>query len=1130
MLKHIEIIQKMTDEQKLALAASVKSLALPEYAALGIPGVRHSGPNRVNAAMGNEFPPFQAAANSWDPDLLGDMAGAFARRAAADGINLLFMPKLRSKGAYTEGLTEDPLLTMHYAEKIIAATGNERVMPCAGVCSLSQTDADYADKTPDERALLEYYVMPFGNMQTDCPCSVSTDYTDLGGAYKGINTSTINRHLREWKYNQIICEGVDRDKYVNCLADGNIIWSGDVGVLRDAYRNYLKLKARVDSGESYIEELTKACQSGEALDAKTLDEAVDRVIEFAFSCHRWQNEGDRENVQYDAQLSARAAEESIVLLKNDGVLPLEKNSKVAVIGRLPCNVGSSSDLKLAEKIDESGEYVLAGTAAGYDIAGDRSDAMLEEALALAENADTVVLFMGTDKAREEVMRADRHSKLPANQLALADALSRTGKKVVAVVSSAFSADMSFDVNLSATLLAPTDGAHAYEALFNVISGKSNPSGKLAYTLYDDTDALFSRMKANKDGGKNKVGTFVGYRSYDASGEPVRYPFGYGLSYTEFVYSELKISGRTITFKVRNKGRVSGEEVAQIYIGAQKSSLARPVKELKDYVRISLAPGEEKTVSREIAEDSLAVIYSGKDVVERGIYNVYICSGVNDVRLSGNMQVGGVNLPHGLSDNIDYRLGESNILKGGYTLDKVKVVGDRGKKLRAASLFICKIAILGAGALIALDLSYIIGADIAQVGYVICGIAFVIGAIMLAVALVRIKNCRQTAVTVSEGVKVMQGEVKAAQPYELLFDKYFGEDDTEEEEDLPTENTEEERYIKYDSSMSLEEICAKLREFSARRGLSLEDKEVSEIIAAFCSSRLIIIQGQSPAVSRALVEVLSEFFCGGLYDEDAAKNYSSPRDFIIDVSDGAERRTAAAKAINDAQSRPDDVYIAALYGVTSAALSRFFAPFTKYVNYPDNGATVMLSEGGADERLYIPNNVWFVFTAAEGTDMSALDGTIADCACLLRAEGTITQKDDGVYEEGIVRTGQLEWVGKVYCADYALGEESSWKKIDKLEKFIGDRAGYSIPNKSWSAMEIYSSVLLACREEESAALDSTVAAKLLLPAFSRLGHQVNAEENGLIVAFEAIFGEGNMPECGKLIGTMSASVSSDAKGE
>ena len=239
MLKHIEIIQKMTDEQKLALAASVKSLALPEYAALGIPGVRHSGPNRVNAAMRNEFPPFQAAANSWDPDLLGDMAGAFARRAAADGINLLFTPKLRSKGAYTEGLTEDPLLTMHYAEKIIAATGDERVMPCADVCSLSQTDGDYADKTPDERALLEYYVMPFGNMQTDCPCSVSTDYTALGGAYKGINTSTINRHLREWKYDQIICEGVDRDKYVNCLADGNIIWSGDVGVLSEAYRNYL---------------------------------------------------------------------------------------------------------------------------------------------------------------------------------------------------------------------------------------------------------------------------------------------------------------------------------------------------------------------------------------------------------------------------------------------------------------------------------------------------------------------------------------------------------------------------------------------------------------------------------------------------------------------------------------------------------------------------------------------------------------------------------------------------------------------------------------------------------------------------------------------------------------------------
>lgn len=1132
MIKHIDIIQKMSDDQKLALAASLKALALPEFAALGIPCVRHSGPNRVNAAMGHVFPPYVAAANSWDDRLIGEMTGELARHAAQNGVNMLFTPKLRLRGAYSDGLTEDPCLSIDYAEKITSAIGAQGVMPCAGGCSFSDNDVRYADKVPDERALTEYHISVFGNMFTDCPCAVSTEYTALGGAYDRINTKTINDYLHSWKYSQIICEKVDDDKYVSCLAGGNLIWSGDAGVLREAYDRYLALKAKVDSGECYIEELTKACESGEALDDATLDAAVDRAIEFAFDCQAQANGVKSEGGAADIHsLALRAAEESIVLLKNSQALPLKDGIKIAVIGHLPCNSGGFSDELFAQKIKEGKRYQLVGRAAGYDAFGDRNDDMLEEARALCEQADVAVLFMGTDENREQAMLRARRSKLPANQLALADALSRTGKQVIAVLSSRLSIDMSFDERLSATILAPVEGAFACDALYNIMCGVSCPSGRLAYTCYDDADALFSSLKAAKDGGRNKVGVFVGYRSYDGDAAPVRYPFGFGLSYTSFAYSDLKISGENISFKLKNTGKVAGCEVAQIYIGKSDSSLARPVKELKGFVRVQLAPGQEKYVTVAIPRDKLAVVCDGKDAIEGGKYGVYVCSDVTSVRLSGEMTVSGIIIPRGASDSSDFRPSQSNILSGGYTFGKVKAVETRGRGLSKTGAALAIAALAVAIVFAFLSGTMLVPMYMARGWFIACSLFFVAGAVMFLVGWSRTRRAKAKAITVSEGFKVMKNNLKAAQPYELLFDECFAGEDDVEEQVLPVAE-EEERYIRYDSSMSLTEICQKLKDFSAQRGLILDDKSVYEVIASFCSSRLIIMHGQPPEVTAALIGVLSEFFGSGLYMQDSFGGYSSPYDFIYGVRGGEEKRTPAAKAISDAVSHADKAYIAALNGTSPAELSSFFLPFTKYVNYPDRGATVMLSQSGADGRLYIPNNVWFVFSFKEGADVCALDGHIADCACLMSVSATLSERgEDSVYEDGIVRIGQLEWAGKKYCADYVLGEESAWKKIDKLEKYLYVNAGYHIPNKMWSAMEIYSSVLLACGEEEPVALDCTVAAKLLLAAYSRLGKKAFADENGLSAATDEIFGEGNMAKSKKLMGIIgAAALSVGAKGE
>lgn len=1123
MIQYKDIIDRLTDEQKLALAASLKSLALPEFAAYGIPALHHAGPHRLNASMGGLFPPYGSAANSWDDELIGAMTGALARHAVQNSVNMIFTPKLSLKSPYREGLSEDPCLTAGYAREMAGAIAAAGAMPCAGVCAMNGTDVDFADLAPDARAIADYYTAAFDAVQGDC--AVSVEYTSPGVGYETVNTKTIADRLRGGKYSAIICERADKDKYVECLAAGQLLWSGDVGVLRKAYQNYLSLKDKVEKGECYIEELTRECERGTALDRATLDEAADRAIGYAFLCAR---EG-QPAAAGDGELPLRAARESIVLLKNEqDLLPLQKGLRLAVMGRLPARPGGTSEALLSEKLAARG-WQVTGVAAGYDIAAERSDEMLKEALSAADGADAVLLFLGTDTSREEAMLLNRRSKLPANQLALADALCASGKKVIVLLSSQCVPDLAFAEKLPALLLAPADGAFAYDALCDVLTGAYCPSGRLAYTCYQETDALMESFRAGKNAGKYKVGCFVGYRQYESCALPVRYPFGFGLSYTKFAYSDLQISDGKLRFRLKNTGSVRGCETAQIYIGAKNSALARPLRELRAYVRADLAPGEEKTLEVSVKSEWASVTCDGKRVTEAGDYFLYVCSDAGTVRLQGEVRTGGSKVTG--EDTSAYLLKDSNILSGGYTFGKVTRTEEKGKRMRVAGVLLCVFALVAA-ALLAVFRA--IGSGAGYVGwpaFLLPAAVFAVGLIVALCSLARSKKEKAETVTVSGGYQRMEKEIRAAQPYELLFDRYFNGEEAEEDEKEYAAEPEFEQYIKFDSSRSLEELCAGLKDLARRRGLLLSDEEVHSILAALCSSRLLLLYGQKQETVSALIRVLGEYFGSGTYAEEAAEGYASPRDFLQVTEENTTRSTAAARAISDASCNADKAYIAALCNVAPEEMSKFFLPFVKYVNYPDRGATVLVSENGAEGRVYVPNNVWFLFSLKEGADASALDAGIADCAGLLCVEGAAGQaEEESAGEENWVNIGQIEWAGKKYSADFTMGEETCWKKIDRLEKYVDTRAGYHISGKEWGALELYSSVMLACGEEENAVLDHTLAARLVLPAVCRLGGKAFGAEGGIAASFENIFGEGNTPESKKLIDRIGAASLAGGRGE
>lgn len=209
------------------------------------------------------------------------------------------------------------------------------------------------------------------------------------------------------------------------------------------------------------------------------------------------------------------------------------------------------------------------------------------------------------------MVVNRKVKLPANQLALVSAIAGRGKKIMAVLSGELNTDMSFDKYVSAVLVAPLGGKCCMRALLSVISGNVCPSGRLASTCYDDPDGLFERARAEKDAGRTKVGPFIGYLGYTTADIRVRYPFGFGLSYTKFEYSALAISGMSVSFTVKNVGGCDGCEVAQVYAGKKDSAVPNAARRLVALKKIKLRAGESKNITLNADVSVLSVFYDGK---------------------------------------------------------------------------------------------------------------------------------------------------------------------------------------------------------------------------------------------------------------------------------------------------------------------------------------------------------------------------------------------------------------------------------------------------------------------------------------------------------------------------------------
>ena len=663
-MKHTDIIRKLNLEQKCALLSGETVFTTRDFSEKGIPAIALSdGPNGVRKQAGAAdhlglnpsvpatcFPTAATVACSWDPALGEQIGQAMGEEAAAQEVAVLLGPGLNTKrsplcGRNFEYFSEDPYLSGKMAAAYVRGIQSEGIAACPKHFAVNSQELRRmaSDSVLDERTLRELYLTGFEIVVKEAkPKTIMSSYNLINGTYANENRHLLMDILRgEWGF------------------DGAVVtdWGGSndhaLGV-----QNGSTLEMPAPGGDA-VRELMQAVQSGKITEAD-VDARLDELLTLVFDTHAAVQSHSR---TFDADahhaLARRAAAESIVLLKNENdLLPLAEGAKVAVIGdfaQTPRYQGAGSSAVNSIKVDtfldclkESG-LVSVGFASGFDRQGKPDAAKQAEAVALAQKAEVVLLCLGLDEIKESEGLDRGDMRLADNQIELLKAVQQANPNTVVVLSAGASLETPWLKHCRTLVYGALGGQAGAGAMLDVLTGKVNPSGKLAETwvnAYADPPA-----KDNFAGPGRMVqyreGLYVGYRYYQTAGVPVAFPFGYGLSYTSFAYSNLQAASNGVTLTVTNTGKRAGAEIVQLYVAKPGAEVLRPAQELKGFAKVQLQPGESKTVT--ILLDDKAFRYWNTKTdsweVEGGSYELRVGASSADIRLTAVVEVAGTGAPN-----------------------------------------------------------------------------------------------------------------------------------------------------------------------------------------------------------------------------------------------------------------------------------------------------------------------------------------------------------------------------------------------------------------------------------------------------------------------------------------------------
>ena len=659
-MKHADIIKQMTLEEKCYLFSGKDFWQTRSLERLGGPNMTLSdGPHgiRKQAGEGDQlglnpslpatcYPTAATVANSWDPALGEEIGAHLGAEAASQGVGVVLGPGLNIKrspfcGRNFEYFSEDPYLAGKMAASYIRGIQKNGVSACPKHFAANSQELRRmaSDSVMDERTLREIYLTGFEiAVKEGHAKSIMSSYNRINGTYANENGHLLQEILRdEWGF------------------DGFVVsdWGGSNDHV-EGVRAGSHLEMPTTGGDS-DPELIDAVKAGR-LSEELLDRRVDELLDVILSVTRAVKplEGKPFDIDAHHAMAARASEQSIVLLKNEGnILPLKKGVKVAVIGEFAQKAryqGAGSSVVNPTKLDNAMDVIknfdldVVGFEPGYPRSGKGDPAMRAQAVELAKKADVVLLYIGLDEISEAEGLDRSHMRLAQSQVELIEAVAEANPNVVAVMSAGSAVEMPWLPKVKALVHGYLCGQAGAASVLKAIVGQVNPSGKLAESYpvrYEDVSSA-PYFPAKERTAEYREGLFVGYRYFQSANVPVLFPFGFGLSYTSFEYSDLTVTDKEATFTLKNTGSMDGAEVAQLYVSKPDGEVFRPTRELKGFAKVFLKAGESKKVT--IPLDDKAFRYFNVDTnkfeVEGGEYQILIGASCADIKLSGAVSVQG----------------------------------------------------------------------------------------------------------------------------------------------------------------------------------------------------------------------------------------------------------------------------------------------------------------------------------------------------------------------------------------------------------------------------------------------------------------------------------------------------------
>ena len=666
-MKYKEIIGKMSLAQKAGFVSGCDYWHLEEAKELGLPKIMMTdGPNglrkqdaknrnKTKIGLGNTvsttcFPPAATSACSWDEDLLRLEGEALAEECIQEKVSVILGPGTNIKrspvcGRNFEYFSEDPLLAGKMSASLINGCQSKGVGNSLKhfACNSQEAFRMVVNEVIDERTIREIYFPAFEiAVKESQPWTVMNSYNRINGVYASQNKWLQQDVLRdEWGFEGLVVtdwgSSVDRVPGIQSGTDLEMPSSGT-----------LNTQKIIDAVKS------------KTLDETALDQCVDRTIDLILRAKPALNATHRYNKDKHHNTAQKIAEGSMVLLKNeDGILPLKPKQKIAVIGELakfPRFQGAGTSFINPTRLDSALECLQRlktnlTYARGYDRTCDKADKeLLREAVNAAKGADVAVVFAGLTEEFEGEGYDRADINMPSCHNNLISEVAKANPNTVVVLAGGSVVYMPWVNEVKGLLNSGLGGQATGAAVANILTGKVNPSGKTAetYPLRFEDNPTYGNYPGGPVTSEHRESVYIGYRYYDTAEKEVLFPFGYGLSYTTFAYSEIKVSSKDIkdtntlevSFKIKNTGSVDGAEIAEIYVADKESTIFRPKKELRAFTKVFLKAGEEKKVTVELGKRAFAYynVNIGDWHVETGAFEILVGASSRDIRLTETVNV------------------------------------------------------------------------------------------------------------------------------------------------------------------------------------------------------------------------------------------------------------------------------------------------------------------------------------------------------------------------------------------------------------------------------------------------------------------------------------------------------------